>query len=129
MPDDSNTVSPASRASAADLLAARLHDPKKYLGLHFESGQWIERLFAPHASQVWVRTSDGWQACIRAHTQGLFEYRSAGPVPMPVGIRVEEGGKRFETFDPYAFGPGISDDDVELRDVELEAVSLDDGII
>ena len=25
--------------------------------------------------------------------------------------------------------PGISDDDVELRDVELEAVSLDDGII
>ncbi len=114
MPDDSNTVSPASRASAADLLAARLHDPKKYLGLHFESGQWIERLFAPHASQVWVRTSDGWQACIRAHTQGIFEYRSAGPVPMPVGIRVEEGGKRFETFDPYAFGPGISDDDLFL---------------
>jgi hypothetical protein len=25
--------------------------------------------------------------------------------------------------------PGISEDDVELRDVELEAVSLDDGII
>ena len=96
------------------MLAARLHDPKQYLGPRMEAGQWLERLFAPHASQAWVRTGDGWQPCVRAHTQGIFEYRSAVPVRGLVAIRLEEGGRRIETFDPYSFGPGISDDDLFL---------------
>ncbi len=114
MLNDSTPIFPSPSPLTEALLGARLHDPRQYLGPQFESRQWIERLFAPHASRAWVRSAEGWQPCARAHPQGIFEYRSAIPVQSPVPICVEENGRRIETFDPYSFGPGISDDDIFL---------------
>ena len=96
------------------LLGARLHDPRQYLGPRIVSGQWIERLFAPHASRAWVWAADAWQPCTRSHPQGIFEYRSALATPSPIRIRLDLDGRLIETFDPYSFAPGISDDDLFL---------------
>ncbi len=114
MPENVDPGTPLADMLAEALLGACLHDPLQYLGPRLESGGWIERLFAPHASQAWVWAEGAWQPCVRARAQGIFEFRSSGPIPSPVRIRVNEDGLRIESRDPYSFPPSISDDDIFL---------------
>jgi len=114
MLDDIDRTLPATDALSDALLGARLHDPRQFLGPRPAPGCWIERLFAPRASRAWVGVADDWLPCTRTHPQGIFEYRSNHMIASPVRIRLEEDGRCFDTYDPYSFGQGISDDDIFL---------------
>lgn len=101
------------------LLAARLHDPFSYLGARIEHNYSLVRVFYPYARKVWVDTGGSFEPMTRMHPVGVFEWRGAALPPLPYLLRVEDGnagpeGPVYETYDPYAFLPQISDYDLYL---------------
>ena len=101
------------------LLAARLHDPFTYLGARVQQNHSLVRVFRPHASNVSIKTADGFKPMICTHPSGIFEWCSAALPAMPYLLRVEENDATrntaaYETYDAYAFPPQISDHDLYL---------------
>ncbi|HEX8873913.1 MAG TPA: 1,4-alpha-glucan branching protein GlgB [Nitrosospira sp.] len=108
-------VDPALEA----LLAARLHDPFSYLGAHTEQHYSLIRVFYPHAKNVWISIAGNFEPMSRAHSCGVFEWRGPAFPSMPYLLRVENNdntpeARVYETYDPYAFPPRISDYDLYL---------------
>ena len=96
------------------LLEGRLHDPHGFLGAHREGRSWLVRVFDPGADSAWIETGDGWAPFAPTGAPGLFEWRGDTPPPRPWRLRLQDRGGVRETFDPYAFAPEISDDDLFL---------------
>jgi len=119
-PDETN---PALKA----LLAARLHDPFSYLGVHAEQNLGVHaernysliRVFYPHASNVWISIAGKFEPMEQAHPCGIFEWQGATFSPTPYLLRVQDDDNKpqamiYETYDAYAFVPRLSDYDLYL---------------
>ncbi|MXS85708.1 1,4-alpha-glucan branching protein GlgB [Nitrosomonas sp. HPC101] len=109
-----------SRDSAGDsmqslLLAARLHDPGSFLGVHSVPDGQLARVFQPYMSRVWLQTSSGFQPMERVHDDGIFEWKGDNIV-QPCLLRLEnaETGVIEERHDLYAFPVQISGHDLYL---------------
>ncbi len=101
------------------LLAARLHDPFSYLGVHTERNCALVRVFRPHAINVWVKVCSDFEPMTRAHPDGIFEWHGKTSPNAPYQLRIEENGASQknviqETYDAYAFPLQISDHDLYL---------------
>jgi 1,4-alpha-glucan branching enzyme len=96
------------------LLGARHHDPFGILGLHRGGGGWVYRAFLPAATAVSVRTPSGFSPVQKIHADGVFEWRGADSLPVPVLLRIVEDGVARELHDPYSFAPAIGADDLYL---------------
>lgn len=102
-------------ASAIErIIQARMHDPFSVLGLHPVEGGQVIRVFRPHARRVTLLLDTGEADMTRIHPDGVFEWRQASAPKRPWRLRVEEDDACFEIFDPYAFGPTISEQDLYL---------------
>ncbi|ABI59542.1 1,4-alpha-glucan branching enzyme [Nitrosomonas eutropha] len=97
------------------LLAARLHAPGSYLGIHSVPGGELVRVFQPYMSRVWLQTSSGFQVMECTHDAGIFEWKGEA-VTRPYLLRLEhaETGVIEERYDPYAFPVQISGHDLYL---------------
>jgi len=101
------------------LLAARLHDPFAYLGAREEQASSVVRVFRPHATNVWLKTADGYAPMVHVHPDGVFEWYGLSLPTMPYQLRIEARNASLESFvyesyDAYAFPPQISDHDLYL---------------
>ncbi len=106
---------PDHAASEKDaILKARHHDPFSYLGLHGKKGNWIFRIFRPHAREVWLDTGAKWEKLRCIHKDGLFAWEGADRPPSPCKIRIEFEGGSIETHDPYTFPSSIGELDLHL---------------
>ncbi len=105
-----------TRSLQAALLHARLHDPFSYLGLHRLRNRSVVRSFQPSGVRVWIETATGFEPMQCIHADGIFEWRGASVPVMPYRLRIEEKEKHrvYETYDPYAFAPQISEHDLHL---------------
>ncbi|HEY7994353.1 MAG TPA: 1,4-alpha-glucan branching protein GlgB [Candidatus Eremiobacteraceae bacterium] len=101
-----------SRVTA--LIESRSHDPFGILGQHAENGGWEIRAFLPEAQRASVETPDGPLLMDRVGSSALFTLHSPTRVPGPYRIFWERDGVRHDEFDPYCFGPIISDLDLHL---------------
>jgi len=101
-----------SRVTA--LLESRSHDPFGVLGQHQSDGGWEIRAFLPGAQRAFVEAPDGPRQMDRVGSSALFALQSHEQVPGPYRIAWERDGVRHEAFDPYWFGPIISDLDLHL---------------
>ena len=102
----------SSRCAA--LVAARLHDPFSYLGVHTAQDVRLVRVFCPDATMVYIQTDHDFEPMVRVHAGGIFEWRSITLPIMPYLLRITEHGKVYERHDAYAFPPRISDHDLYL---------------
>jgi 1,4-alpha-glucan branching enzyme len=100
--------------SLQTLIDAREHDPFHILGCHHDSHGWRLTVMRPQATAVSVAVGDGWQPLARIGTTDLFRWRGAADLPRPYRLRVMEPGGEREFFDPYAFPPQPSQDDLYL---------------
>jgi len=100
------------------LLTARLHDPFAVLGaqrLGTEAGGgYLIRVFNPIARAAWIETENGWSAAEAQGETGVFAIRTKVQPQRPWRVRFDEAGRLHETFDPYSFGPSISEHDLFL---------------
>ncbi|WP_177198014.1 1,4-alpha-glucan branching protein GlgB [Nitrosomonas communis] len=100
------------------LLAARLHNPYDYLGVHRDQDdELVTRVFQPYAANVWIQTANGFESMTRIHDEGIFEWHSKIPPVHPYLLRIEEStslGTVRELYDPYAFPVQISDYELYL---------------
>ena len=109
----------ATLAAAIDgdfdaLLGARHHDPFGLLGLHRDGAAWVQRVFRPDASAVWLRTAAGFVPMQKVHPQGVFVWHGREAPPQPVLLQISEAGRTFALHDPYGFAPAIGADDLYL---------------
>lgn len=110
------TVSPSSDDDLrALLLAARLHNPRLYLGMREHVNGKLARIYQPHASRVWLQTSLGFAPMQHVDETGIFEWTGDNAV-FPYVIRLENASTRVieERCDPYAFPLQISGHDLYL---------------
>ncbi|SDX98094.1 1,4-alpha-glucan branching protein GlgB [Nitrosomonas sp. Nm33] len=100
------------------LLAARLHNPFDYLGLHKEQDdELVARVFQPYAANAWIQTANGFESMRRIQDDGIFEWRGKTLPVRPYLLRIEENtpmGAVRELYDAYAFPLQISDHDLYL---------------
>ena len=101
------------------ILSARHHNPFNYLGLHFTDAGQCLRVFMPHASHVWFKSGDGWEALSKTHVDGFFEWHDTEnskkiSLQKPTLLKVTCDGNTYETHDPYGFDASISGDDLYL---------------
>ena len=94
-------------------LAARLHDPFDFLGLHEQAGAWIFRAFHPCASQCEIWTEQ-WTPLQRIHEDGLFFWHGTSAPQHPIRLRCLENSQWRELIDPYNLPPVISEHDIYL---------------
>ncbi|MCK6554219.1 1,4-alpha-glucan branching protein GlgB [Candidatus Binatia bacterium] len=102
-----------------DLIVNATHwDPFQILGPHHVDGGWVVRAFVPQAREVdYVPVAGNKRVPLRrVHSAGLFEARlESRPEPAQYRLRiVDQHGHGFETYDPYAFPPILSDFDLHL---------------
>ena len=112
-------MNPANAAPTASgprerLLAARLHDPRAFLGLHRDGAGFVYRAFRPATARMWLRMDDGYVALARDGDTDLFVARLEAPPPAPYRLGVEADGRKSEFVDPYGFAPTIGDFDLHL---------------
>ncbi|HSH72901.1 MAG TPA: 1,4-alpha-glucan branching protein GlgB [Methylophilaceae bacterium] len=105
---------PKQNVQIALILDAKHHDPFAYLGLHQEQGQHVFRAFLPYASQVWLKTVQGWEPLTKRHDQGIYDWTGAEAPSVPCQIKIEQEGQLSERFDPYTFTSMISSDELHL---------------
>jgi 1,4-alpha-glucan branching enzyme len=96
------------------LIDAREHDPFRILGCHRDSHGWRLTVMRPHASAVSVAVGDDWQALSRIGSTELFRWRGAAELPRPYRLRAVDDDGEHVFFDPYAFPPQASKDDLYL---------------
>ncbi|MDT8363101.1 MAG: 1,4-alpha-glucan branching protein GlgB [Nitrosomonas sp.] len=111
---------PASPSSTGDdlcalLLAARLHNPRLYLGMHEHGHGKLIRIYQPHILRAWLQTSLGFEPMQRVDEAGIFEWTGNHAV-FPYILRLEDASTRVieERHDPYAFPLQISGHDLYL---------------
>ncbi|AHK79133.1 glycogen branching protein [Ectothiorhodospira haloalkaliphila] len=103
-----------NREDLQRILDARHHDPFSLLGSHVEQEQRVVRAYLPHATQARIDELD--DPMEKVHDRGIFEWR--GPLDALPGhyrIRWNDGhGHEHVGYDPYSFGPVVSDFDIHL---------------
>ncbi len=110
-------IQPSQDPLLERLLSARLHDPFAFLGaqrLAAETGGYAIRVFNPIARAAWIETDSGWSAAEAQGDTGVFAIQTKARPRRPWRVRFDEPGRLHETFDPYAFGPSISEHDLFL---------------
>jgi 1,4-alpha-glucan branching enzyme len=113
------------------LVRGRIANPFDILGPHWSEGSatrsLVVRVFRPGAVEVrvdWIKSGESF-AAKQIHPAGLFEAslpvdrasRPEGEAVAPTTYRLRigfDGGSTFETFDPYAFPPILTDYDLYL---------------
>jgi 1,4-alpha-glucan branching enzyme len=108
------TAAPNESGPRERLLAARLHEPRAFLGLHRDGAAFVYRAFRPATSRMWLRTDDGPVTLARDGASDLFVARLAAPPTAPYRLVAESDGGRTEFVDPYGFAPTIGDFDLHL---------------
>jgi 1,4-alpha-glucan branching enzyme len=93
---------------------ARNHDPFAILGQHRAQDGWEIRAFLPDAERAYVVLDDGRHRMERIGRTSAFAYHRLDRVDAPYRIVRERGSATVETYDPYCFGPLISDFDLHL---------------
>ena len=74
MPMKSELVHTNTNSLQEMLLAARLHNPYDYLGVHRDQDdELVTRVFQPYAVNVWIQTANGFESMTRIHDDGIFE--------------------------------------------------------
>jgi 1,4-alpha-glucan branching enzyme len=96
------------------LLKGRLDNPFAFLGSHTENGTKVVRVFMPHASKVFLKSTGDNVALQRTHVNGLFEWHGTIAPPHPYQLIVHEEDSVRTLHDCYAFGQTISDFDLHL---------------
>jgi 1,4-alpha-glucan branching enzyme len=96
------------------LMQARLHDPFSFLGPHRRDDSYTIRVIWPHASKVWLHTAGGDEAFACTDPRGLYEWHGDHEPPTPYRLLVETDGVVRDVYDPYAFPPSLSDQDLYL---------------
>lgn len=102
------------------LLQGRLHNPFEYLGPHQENGQYVVRVFNPHASKIWLQSPQDSEPLQLVHPDGLFEWHGSAELHHPYHLRIMEDLPELNStaerlvHDCYAFVPGISSFDLHL---------------
>ncbi len=102
------------------LCAARCHDPFGLLGLHRTGTQQTIRAFRPDAESITLILPHSESAMERIDARGLFEWQGKLkaepdlPSGKPYRLRIVEGGQTFEQYDPYCFGPILTEHDLHL---------------
>lgn len=114
-PPATSTNLPADDNLRELLLAARLYNPRLYLGMHEHAHGKLVRTYQPHASRVWLQTSLGFEAMHCVDESGIFEWTGNHAV-FPYLLRLENASTRNieERHDPYAFPLQISGHDLYL---------------
>ena len=77
--------------AAQALLAARVHDPFAYLGLHQNESGWVIRVFAPHHIKAALFIDGAWMPFVRVLPEGLFEWRGTSAPATPYRIQLDAG--------------------------------------
>jgi len=96
------------------VLDAKHHDPFSFLGVHRIDGQFILRVFNPHADQVHVNIDGQWLVLTHSDRKGLFEFTSPTELSTPCLLKVDIGKRSFEAYDPYTFQASITQDELYL---------------
>jgi 1,4-alpha-glucan branching enzyme len=99
---------------AEALFKGCLDDPFSYLGSHHEGASHVVRAYMPHATEVWLETTQGNVALQQVHNNGLFEWRGAEAPPHPYRLLATEDGSERMLHDCYAFQRKISSFDLHL---------------
>ncbi|MGD8547407.1 MAG: 1,4-alpha-glucan branching protein GlgB, partial [Thiohalophilus sp.] len=96
------------------LLEARHHDPFAVLGRHEHNGETLIRVLSPYTKELYL-DADG-SAFQRIANSDLFEWRGKPDnLPQHYRLRRLDGeGNTSLRYDPYAFGPLLSEYDLEL---------------
>ncbi len=109
---------PGLPQSEVQALQAGTHDnPFGVLGPHRVDGQGILRVLAPEASAVRAVLPDGTSIALAQQAEGLYAARIDALHPGDPGayqLLITHGGHEQLAHDPYAFGPSISDSDLQL---------------
>jgi 1,4-alpha-glucan branching enzyme len=101
-------------ADAIAIIEARSHDPFSILGPHRIEDGWEIRAFLPGARTAFVETNNGPASMQRIDARGFFVQRSDQPITRPYRLMWESEGTRQESYDPYSFGPQLTDFDLYL---------------
>ena len=96
------------------ILDAKHHDPFAYLGLHSEGGKQHYRTFLPHASNVFLKTSAGWELLEKTNINGFYEWVGENTVSRPCLLQITSADQTIEQHDPYTFSPTLTDDELHL---------------
>jgi 1,4-alpha-glucan branching enzyme len=115
------------------LLKASHGDPFSVLGMHIHDGRIQVRAFIPDAREVWVVRPAGPKAKKNAGRKSAVEIETVYPMTKlhpegffiadlegettPFGYRLRKlthGGGTREFYDPYSFGPVLTDFDIHL---------------
>ncbi|MDR9435916.1 MAG: 1,4-alpha-glucan branching protein GlgB [Thiohalophilus sp.] len=96
------------------LLEARHHDPFAVLGRHEQAGETFIRILLPYTCEVMLE--DTGEVFRRVGNSDIFEWRGQGE-QLPAHYRLRridsEGGTHL-LYDTYAFGPTLSEYDLNL---------------
>ncbi len=110
-----------SSSEIESVVEVRLADPFALLGRHplgpEHEGRTEVRTFCPAAKRAWIRPGDGGtEEMSRVHPEGLFTWISEpGRKDFPYLLEFEaDDGSRWQTPDPYAFGPQLGEMDLHL---------------
>ncbi len=112
------SAAPTETHHLARILAATHHDPFQYLGTHasVKKDRFENRVFLPHAEQVWANVGEVWLPYQATQAPGLFILESLQPLPHPLHLKVHAKGAEhpYETVDVYGFANSLSADDLHL---------------
>ncbi len=98
---------------AEKILSAQHHDPFQVLGRHRCGDDTVVRCYLPQAKSVTLVEIQ--QALAPLGDSGLFEWRGQDNLPAHYQLRWQDGhGQVFTQYDPYCFGPQISEFDLHL---------------
>ncbi len=109
--DPGTATTPLSDADVQRLLEARLHDPRRVLGLHrFGAGRLLLRVLLPYAARAQLAATG--VELTRVGNTALFEW--TGPedaIAAPVALRWhDDAGTLSELIDPYSLPLQLDDD-------------------
>jgi 1,4-alpha-glucan branching enzyme len=98
------------------LLDGRLHDPFEVLGRHATIAGWQICAHLPHATHAWLLQSDDAVPLPQIDASGLFQIDlAADSVAQHYQLRWRSAdGTEHTVYDPYSFGPQLSDFDLHL---------------
>ena len=109
-----STILTAPPVGARRIIEARHHDPFDYLGKHRDGNVEVARCFIPGAVDVHI--VDGNLTMLRQYDSDIFEWRGeVGTLPEHYRlVWTTADGQSHSQYDPYTFGPQVSDFDLHL---------------
>ncbi len=102
-----------NNADVIRLVEARHHDPFSILGRHGDDRNGFVRAFMPRCRSMHLESRNN--PMVRVGDTDIFEFGGdLRSTPQHYRLIIEnENGDTFELFDPYCFGPVISDTDLQ----------------